>query len=404
MSIAPVLSKAFAFNRMEFAGSLGDLGTILPLGVGMVLINGLDPGSIFLCVALFYITSGLYYRVTCPVEPMKVISAYALASGIPAIQIQASCLWMFLLLFILGWTGLINRVQKWVTTPVIRGVQLSASLLLILQGMKLIVGKSPVQILQQAAEPFFSLQSLGGVPLGWIIAGVLGLLTLTLLDNKRIPAAIVVVGIGLLLGLVLGDPSNITFNPGISALQLLPYGIPGTGDFMTAFFLLALPQIPMTIGSAVISTADLSAQYFPETGKRVTTKALCIGMALANLSAFFIGGMPMCQGVGGLASRYRFGARTGGSNLIIGAIFLVLVFSFGSHIVNIIHLIPFSALGILLCFAGMQLGLSILDMRQRSQMAVALLMAGTTLAVNLSIGCLIGILFDALLRWRKVEL
>ena len=33
----------YTFNRMEFAGSLGDLGTVLPLAIGMIMVNGLGP-------------------------------------------------------------------------------------------------------------------------------------------------------------------------------------------------------------------------------------------------------------------------------------------------------------------------------------------------------------------------
>lgn len=31
----------YRFNRNEFAGSLGDLGTILPLALGMIMVNGI---------------------------------------------------------------------------------------------------------------------------------------------------------------------------------------------------------------------------------------------------------------------------------------------------------------------------------------------------------------------------
>jgi SulP family sulfate permease len=33
---------------MELAGSLGDLGTILPLAIGMIMSNGLNPMGLFL--------------------------------------------------------------------------------------------------------------------------------------------------------------------------------------------------------------------------------------------------------------------------------------------------------------------------------------------------------------------
>ena len=69
------MNRHFQFNRMEVAGSLGDFGTILPLALGMIIINGLDPLSLFFCVGIFYIFSGIFFKVTAPVEPMKVIGA-----------------------------------------------------------------------------------------------------------------------------------------------------------------------------------------------------------------------------------------------------------------------------------------------------------------------------------------
>ena len=54
------------FNRMEFAGSLGDLGVVLPLAIGMILVNGLDPSGLFLSAGLFYILTGLYFGITTP--------------------------------------------------------------------------------------------------------------------------------------------------------------------------------------------------------------------------------------------------------------------------------------------------------------------------------------------------
>ncbi|MFO7861306.1 MAG: putative sulfate/molybdate transporter [Desulfosalsimonas sp.] len=44
---------------MEFAGSLGDLGTLLPIAIAMVLFNGLNPMGLFFSIGLFYIIYGL---------------------------------------------------------------------------------------------------------------------------------------------------------------------------------------------------------------------------------------------------------------------------------------------------------------------------------------------------------
>ncbi|MBU0946606.1 MAG: putative sulfate/molybdate transporter [Proteobacteria bacterium] len=398
------MSKHFKFSRMELAGSLGDLGTLLPLAVGMIMINHLNPVGIFIGVGSFYILSGLYFRVTSPVEPMKVISAYAIATGITAVQIQASCLWIFIMLILIGATGLINVIGRNIPKSVIRGVQLSTGILLLSQGVRLMLGTSSFQIMQKMAEPHLLIQHIGFLPIGVVIGSILGVLTLLLLDNKRLPAAVVVVGVGIIVGVFFGNHDGwAQVEIGFTLPQLLPYGLPTLNDFSFALLLLVLPQVPMTIGNAVIANADLSAQYFPEEGRRVTYKGLCISMALANLGSFFIGGMPMCQGAGGLASRYRFGARTAGSNMIIGTIFLVIALFFGAQVLPIVNLLPMSVLGVLLIFAGAQLALTILDMQTRKDLFVIVLIVGITLASNLAAGFLTGIVVVALLRWEKLS-
>jgi len=392
------------FNRMEFAGSFGDLGTILPLAIGMILINGLNPLGVFMAVGLYYIFSGLYFRVTSPVEPIKVIAAYAIATGITTSQIQASSLWLFLFLLVIGGTGLITLIGRYIPTPVVRGVQLSTGVLLVSQGVQLILGTSRFQALRDAAEPYLSIQSLGPVPIGWLIGTILGVFTLFLLENRRLPAAIVVVGVGILAGIFIGTREGLQqINLGFYLPAWLPYGLPSIGDFTFALLVLALPQVPMTIGNAVMANADLSIQYFPQAGRRVTYRALCISMAMANLLSFFLGGMPMCHGAGGLASRYRFGARTGGSNLMIGAIFIFLGLLLGEHLMGVIYLVPMSALGVLLIFAGAQLSLTLLDIDTRKEMFVPILIVGITLAANLAAGFLIGIAAAYALKSQKLH-
>ena len=58
------MSDRFKFNRMELAGSLGDLGALLPIAIAMVLINGLNPIGLFFSIAVFFIASGLFFGVT----------------------------------------------------------------------------------------------------------------------------------------------------------------------------------------------------------------------------------------------------------------------------------------------------------------------------------------------------
>jgi SulP family sulfate permease len=194
------MGLSYRFNRLELAGSLGDLGTLLPLAIGMIIINGLSPAGLFLSVGLFYMVSGVYFGVTSPVQPMKVIGAYAIATGMTASHIAAAGFLIGLFLLVIGGTGAIEAIGKWIPKPVVRGVQISTGTLLMSQGVRFMVGTSKFQALQQAAEPYLNVQALGPIPVGIIIGIAGGVLTLLLLDNKRFPAGLVVIVGGLLLG------------------------------------------------------------------------------------------------------------------------------------------------------------------------------------------------------------
>jgi len=61
----------FIFDRVEFAGSLGDLGTLIPLSVALMVINGLSVSTVLLAVGLFYIFTGLYYKLPIPIQPLN---------------------------------------------------------------------------------------------------------------------------------------------------------------------------------------------------------------------------------------------------------------------------------------------------------------------------------------------
>jgi SulP family sulfate permease len=389
----------YRFNRLELAGSLGDLGTLLPLAIGMILLNGLKPTGLFLTVGIFYVLAGIYYGVTVPVQPMKVIGAYAIATGMNASQITAAGYLMGLVLLLIGATGAITFIGRYIPKSVVRGVQLSTGTLLMVQGVKLMLGTSMLQKIHQTFEPYLSVQSVGPVPIGIIIGIAGGCLTLILLENKKFPAGLIVVVAGLALGLGLGNRQSLDeLHLGINLPVFLPFGWPGRADFAFALFALVLPQIPMTVGNAVVAYADLSKEYFKEQSGKVTYRSACIGMALANFLSATFAGMPLCFGAGGLAAHYRFGARTAGSNIMIGGIFIALAIFFGSRSLAFINLLPLAVLGILLLFAGSQLCLTILDLNKRKDMFVCLMVLGITLTTNLAAGFMAGLAVAYLIK------
>ena len=397
------MSERFKFDRLELAGSLGDLGTLLPIAIAMVLFNGLNALGLFLSIGLFYIASGVYYGVTVPVQPMKVIGAYAIATAMSPDQILASSLLMGVFLLIVGLTGAIDLIRKITPKSVIRGVQLSTGALLMSGGVKFIIGTSKYQELQQAVEPHLAVQSIGPLPISLVIGVAAAVVTLLLLDNKKFPAGLVVVAGGFAVGLLLGAGMGLSWGLGFHLPELLPFGFPGKADFTFALFALAIPQLPMTLGNAVLAYTDLSKDYFGDRSARVTNRSACVSMALANFLSFGLGGMPLCHGAGGLAAHYRFGARTAGSNLMIGVLFLAPAVILGNDIVGLFNLLPMSVLGVLLVFAGSQLTLTIMDLEGRKDYFVATLILGITLASNLAAGFIAGMIVAQLLEWEKLS-
>jgi sulfate permease, SulP family len=386
------MSLPIRFTRLELAGALGDLGTLLPLAIGMVLVCGIDPAGLFLSVGIFYIATGLYFRVTTPVQPMKAIGAYAVAMGLGADQISASILLMAVTLAIVGFSGAVDWIGRHTPKAVIRGVQLSTGVLLMAQGVHLMLGTSRLQQLQQLAEPYLRFQQIGPLPVGIVLGVCVALLTFLLLDNRRIPAALVVIFGGIALGLIFGMHQGWSeFRLGLTLPAFMPFGLPGGEDLSFVLLALVAPQLPLTLGNAVIADADLSREYFGEESRRVTHRGLCLSMACGNLLSFLLGGMPLCHGAGGLAAHFRFGARTAGSNLMIGAFFILLVLLCGPHLLAILYLLPLSIMGVLLLFAGSQLSLTLLDMKARSDLFTATLVLGVTLASNLAAGFVCGL-------------
>jgi SulP family sulfate permease len=380
---------------MEFAGSLGDLGTMLPLAIGMIVLNKLYATNVFILVGFFYIASGIYFKVTTPVQPMKVIGAYAIAVGLTPTQIVASSLWMGIFVLFLGTTGLIQVIGKYTPKSTVRGVQLGVGVVLMVKGLKLMI----------MPDPNLAVQTLGPVSMS-IILGAVGLvLTLFLLDNKKLPAALVIIILGIAIGILIGKPLRAeAFNWSIHFPKLIPYGWPSLNDFLWVLPVLVLPQIPMTIGNAIISNTDVMHEYFGKRAQRATYRSVSNSQGLADIVSFFLGGIPMCHGAGGLAAHYRFGARTAGANLIIGGIFVSLALIFGENMVAILNLFPFSLLGVLLVFAGLQLAIMIQDVEDRKDLFVVLLMLGIALASNLAVAFIVGLIVAYALKSDKLTI
>jgi SulP family sulfate permease len=384
-------SRRWRFSRREFAGSLADLGVMLPIATGLILINGMHATAIFVTVGLYYVLAGLYFRTVVPVQPMKVIGGYAIARGLSPLQVSVSGLWVGAILLLLSATGAMRAVGRYIPRPAIRGLQLTTGVMLLTEGVRFMLGQTALQTAHGAAEPFLSVSRLGPIPLGLVLGVAAVLWILFMGENRSAPAVLVVLAAGASVSLAGGAAGRLAdFHLGLHWPEVLPYGLPTMAEALAALFVLALPQTPMTVGNAMIAQADLAREYFgEEAARRSSYRGLAVSMGLANLTCAAVGAMPLCHGAGGLAAHYRFGARTAGANLMIGPLFLAVGLLCGDRAVDLLGL---SVLGALLVFAGAELSLMIQDLKGRAELLVALATLGVALATNLAAGFVVGIL------------
>jgi sulfate permease, SulP family len=391
--------KHYKFDRVELAGSLGDLGTLIPLSVALILLTGLNASAVLLTIGIFYIVTGIYFKLPIPVQPLKVVAAIAIAypERISVSVIIAAGFLMGIFLLFLSLTGLIDWISKFFKKPIIRGIQFGLGLILISKSIELI--SKPNLFINDIYTSFSS----PSISINLVIGIIAFFIVLVLLRSKKYPAALVIVFLGLVVGVSLNSFELSKFELGIVPFEFI---FPNSSEFLSALILLVIPQIPLTIGNAIIGTKDACETFFGknELIQKVTHRTLTFSMGIANIFIGLLGGLPLCHGAGGLAAHYRFGARTGGSNIMIGAIFVIIAIVFGKIAITILSIIPNAILGVLLLFAGLELALLILDVREKKNLFIVLIVAGLGfITKNMAIAFLAGIIIAKFIVWRKIK-
>jgi len=120
----------------ELTGAFGDIGTFLPIVIGLTQLVGMDPGTILVMAGLANIATGLIFRVPIAVQPMKAIAALAIAGQLTANQAYAAGLATALIVLMLAGLGLIRWMDRLIPRSVISGVQLAVGLKLMLAALR----------------------------------------------------------------------------------------------------------------------------------------------------------------------------------------------------------------------------------------------------------------------------
>jgi len=357
------------YDRSELAGAFGDLGTFLPFVIGYIAILNIDPSGILLSFGVFLIASGLYYKTPFPVQPMKAIGGAAITQAglITPNMIWGAGLFSGLFWLIIGMSGTLKYVSKVVGKPVLRGIILGLGISFIMQGLDLI--RLDVAV------------------------GVAALImALGLMSNKRFPAMFALLIVGLAVTLV-RSPELWGELVLIRPYFRLPDVILGTltwNELLTGIFILAIPQIPLTLGNAVVAATAENNRLFPD--RPVSEKKVAITKGIMNILSPIFGGIPVCHGAGGLAAHVRFGASTGGAVVILGSLLLALGLFFSNSVLFLFGLIPSAVLGVILFFAGLELAMSARDVGpEKSDYYILFVTAGFSLW-NVGVGFLAGLI------------
>ncbi|MEW6355040.1 MAG: putative sulfate/molybdate transporter [Planctomycetota bacterium] len=352
--------KSFEFNLRELAGSMGDFGTLLPLAIGYFTVCKMNPAGLLVMMGLANIVTGLVYRLPMPIEPMKLLAVMAIAQAWTPEKIYTSGIVMGIVWLLMGATGAMQWVARWTPKSVTRGIQIALGALLAIEGTKMI-------------------------RTWWWLGLIAVAIVLLLRKNKYAPAAVVLMALGIAImafrrqlgcvtGLSFAFPPLTMFDPRLIWPVLRDGG---------------LAQIPLTATNAVIATVALIAQYWPD--RRVTERQLSLSMGVMNLIAPLLGGMPMCHGAGGLAGQYYFGARTGGTNIIEGAIEISLGLFFAGSIAALFAAFPVAIVGAMMFLVGIELVKFARDIRlDRALLPLAATVAGSLL-LNMAVGFVVGI-------------
>ena len=354
------------FDRNELSGAFGDIGTDFPLVIGLILAAHLDPASVLIAFGAMQILTALLYRIPMPAQPLKAMAVIVISQKVSGNILYGAGLAIGIVMLLLAATGLIDALARFVPKVVVRGIQLGLGL----------------QLAALALKDYVPAEGKGG----YYLAAVAFLLVLTLAGNRRIPPGPLVILLGFAYAIAFRvAPGELVKGIG---LRLPHLHVPTVPDVWTGFLLLALPQIPLSLGNSILATKQISDDLFPQ--RRVTVRKIGFTYSVMNLLNPFLGGIPTCHGSGGMAGHYAFGGRTGGSVMIYGSLYLVLGLFLSGSFGQAILLFPMPVLGVILLFEAIALMVLVRDMADsKSDLMLALLVG--LLAANLPYGYVVAL-------------
>jgi MFS superfamily sulfate permease-like transporter len=377
-------APANRFDRMEWAGAFGDLGTLIPFVVAYISLLKMDAFGILFAFGIAKVVAGLYFKTPFPVQPMKAIGAVATTQAAQTITITPNAVYgagivTGVIWLLLGLTGGAKKVAEWVSRPVAVGIVMGLGFSFMLEGVRMIAQD-------------------------WWLGGAALLGTMLLLTNRAVPVMFLLLVVGAFVAVVqspvlLDELASIRVE--FRAPSFALGGITWEELAIGTIFL-ALPQVPLTLGNAVLAITEENNRLFPN--RPVSEKKVAISTGIMNLIGPCVGAVPMCHGAGGMAGHVRFGARTGGSLIILGVLVLMAALFFSSSVETLFKIVPGPILGVILFLTGAQLALGSCDFGKTKNDNFVSLVTAACAIWNIGLAFLIGVATYHMLKrgWMRL--
>jgi SulP family sulfate permease len=370
----------------DVSGAVADLGVFIPLAAALVLVNGLDVGSVLIAAGALLVLAGLVFDVPFPVQPLKALSALAVAGALSPELIHAGGLLIGVLLLALSLTGLADRIAIVFTKPVIRSLQFGVGSLLVISAFRL--ARQPPEVFGQLDPRVSVILTLTVLAFVWVTAA-----------RRWYFLAFALLAASVAVSWVITSPDL-----GTISLHSPQWGLPDPGLWLSAFVLLVIPQIPLTYGNAVVGVSDLARETFGPRACRVTPGRVALTSGAGNVVSALAGGLPMCHGSSGFSAHVRLGARNPSMNLLLGGSFLLLGVVFADQVLTLFGLVPIWVLAGFLAYAGVRHALLVQDLNgSRLFVAIAAGTAGIATG-NLAVTTVLALSVEYLPRaWRRAR-
>jgi len=345
------LKDRIRINRNEFSGAFGDIGTDLPLIIGMLFATNLEMSNTLIVFGVLQIITAVIYGIPMPVQPLKAVALIVITQKISSAVIWGGGIAIGVIMLILTATGLLKWLNKIIPKTVIRGIQLGLGIQLSLLAVKDYIPSDQ--------------------GIGYIFASIAFITGIILIGNRKYPPAIFILLLGFIYVVFF---KNIPFSDVSISLPHAFFPQISYQNIISGLVILAIPQIPLSLGNSIFATNQIVKDLFPEKKTNVTKIALTY--SFMNIIGPLFGGIPVCHGSGGIAGQYTFGGRTGGSTLIYGLFYLALGLLFSNNSPELLQIFPKPMLGVILLFEGIALILLVKDIiTDRKMFFIAILVA-----------------------------